>query len=139
MKLLIKKDKIEKYSESQMHEYYYIEGLPKNIECKFKVIYGYNYRNFNISPNEYYQTFVDIDNDSLFISLWYDNFYINCYRQEYFEEIIKVIIEYIKEKFIDYNIYFYDMPNDLERKIIEKYTQPIHIGKYKAIIYLLNK
>lgn len=42
MKLSIKEDKLEKYSESQMHEYYYIEGLSKNVECKFKIIYGYS-------------------------------------------------------------------------------------------------
>ena len=74
MELILIEEKLEKYSENQIHRYYYIEGLPKNIRCKFKVIYGYNFGDFNISPNEYYQTFVDIDNDSLFISLWYDNF-----------------------------------------------------------------
>ena len=139
MKLILKEEKLEKYSENQIHRYYYIDGLPKNIQCKFKIIYGCNYRDFNISPNEYYQTFVDIDNDSLFISLWYDNFSINYYRQEYFEEIIKAIVEYIRKEFCNYNLYFYDIPNDVERKIIEKYTQPIHIGKYKATIYLLYK
>lgn len=138
MELILKEEKLETYSENQIHRYYYIDGLHKNIRCKLKIIYGYDFRDFNISPNKYYQTFVDIDNDSLFISLWYDNFSINYYSQEYFEEIINVIMKYIIKEFSSYNIYFYDIPNDVERKIIEKYTQTIYIGKYKATIYYIN-
>lgn len=70
--------------------------------------------------------------------MWYDNFSINYYSQEYFEEIINVIMKYIIKEFSSYNIYFYDIPNDVERKIIEKYTQTIYIGKYKATIYYIN-
>ena len=83
MELILKEEKLETYSENQIHRYYYIDGLPKNIRCKLKIIYGYDFRDFNISPNKYYQT-------------------------------------------------------DVERKIIEKYTQTIYIGKYKATIYYIN-
>ncbi len=47
-------------------------------------------------------------------------------------------MKYIIKEFSSYNIYFYDIPNDVERKIIEKYTQTIYIGKYKATIYYIN-
>lgn len=47
-------------------------------------------------------------------------------------------MKYIIKEFSSYNIYFYDIPNDVEGKIIEKYTQTIYIGKYKATIYYIN-
>ena len=47
-------------------------------------------------------------------------------------------MKYIIKEFSSYNIYFYDIPNDVERKIIDKYTQIIYIGKYKATIYYIN-
>lgn len=139
MELALRKGELEDYSENQLCQYYYIEGLPKNIQCKFKVIYGYKYRDFNISPNDYYATLVDIENRTIFISLWYDNFNINYNRQENFEDIIKIISKYMIENFSDYNIFFYDVPDGLERKIIEKYAKSIKIGMYKATIYLLHE
>ena len=139
MKPTLIRENLEDYSENQLCQHYYIDGLPKNIECRFKAIYGYKYRDFNISPNDYYATLVDIENKSLFISLWYDNFDISHNRQECFEDVIKVISDYMIENFNDYNIFFYDVPDEVEMKLIEKYSEPIKIGIYKATIYLLHQ
>ncbi len=137
MELEIKKDKLEKYLDNQFYEYYHIEGLPKGIECNFKIIYGEKYRDFNISPNDYYATFVDIEKKSVFISLWHDNFDINYNRQGNFEEIIKAIVKYMPDNFSNYNIFFYDVDSDIEGKIVEKYAPKLEIGKYKAKLYLI--